>query len=136
MVLGAGIAQAVVQARTPSKIVVLRSSGATTGCTGGGFLLDRRLGADGSDVPFTIPTGQVLVVTGFSWGSSLGSGNVEVNSLVVGGNQVLFSAATAGANNSVGAAVPVQNVVVEPSASFCVGIGGNSRVIGFLAPDR
>lgn len=61
--------------KKPSQLVTLLPSGPCA--AGEGFLYDLRVGADGSTAPFTIPQGQVLVVTrwgfGFSGGTSVAS---------------------------------------------------------------
>lgn len=54
--------------RRASDLVTLVNRGsscATVGAAGG--LLDRRVTADGHEVPFAVPAGKVLVVTGLTW---------------------------------------------------------------------
>lgn len=70
LALSAPISAEVVAPDKPSQIVHLRGGpGSGTNCTPfvGSTLLDHQLLPDGTTVPFTIPPGRVLVLTGVSW---------------------------------------------------------------------
>jgi hypothetical protein len=131
----------------PSQIVALISSGGAPACPLAGKKIDSQIEPDGSFQPFSVPTGQVLVVTGFDWTVSglLASQTAKVALLLESASAaeaVFQDGAIADFSGTAwkGAAVP--NVIVKPvsGAVFCLssagGTLGYSVVHGFLTKDK
>ena len=131
----------------PSQIVALISSGGAPACPLAGKKIDSQIEPDGSFQPFSVPTGQVLVVTGFDWtvDGLLASQTAKVALLLESASAadpVFQDGAIADFLGTAwkGAAVP--NVIVKPvpGAVFCVssagGTLGYSVVHGFLTKDK
>jgi hypothetical protein len=139
--------------QNPSDLVTLKISNMGEHCSGNqGFKMNRRVFSDGSTDTFSIPDGQVLVITDFQWGPTfVGANNFESVALTietvfygqtavgVGGNN--SPGAAGGANGLAGSGASIQNLVaVKPGVSICVngGIQPNPFAIvhGFLAIDQ
>jgi hypothetical protein len=127
--------------------VALISDG--TACPLAGIKVDLQIKPDGSSGSFSIPTGQVLVVTGFDWAqqgllaSQTGLASLLIESATAT-NAVFVDGAIADSKGVAVKAAAVPNVVVKPvpGAVFCFGSGGgavispSSVVHGFLTKDK
>jgi hypothetical protein len=131
----------------PSQIVALISSGGAPACPHAGKQIDSQIEPDGSFQPFSIPTGQVLVVTGFDWTvfGLLASQTARVELVLESTNAadaVFQDGAIADFLGTAGKAAAVPNVIVKPvpGAVFCLspdgGTLGSSVVHGFLTKDK
>ena len=127
-----------------SDLVTLISDSSTPICpaTTTPHIFGDRLLPDGSRVPFTIPDGQVLVVTSYDWmvtGSTYAK-NTMWTALVVttpkakNGNLVFFSGAAADSiGTATGSTAIPEGVAVAPGASLCMDtLGGTSSAYGHL----
>jgi hypothetical protein len=144
---GASVSNAGPLAPTAASQTIVLYSG-QTGCLGGGFLVDRsRSPQDGSMVSgFTVPPGQVLVVTGYSWNVQGGLPSRSVMSALstsINGSSAIHVWDTGGVTDTFGNAAGgslVPNVVVRSGTSLCVlsSVGGGPAAIvtGFLAKDK
>jgi hypothetical protein len=134
--------------RRPSDVVTLVSSGALCPTPiGGDTVFDRRVLADGTRVPFTLPAGKVLVVTGLEFTSSTRSESVAAT-LFYGNTTTGDSFITVGDGHSFGSDMvvyhdtSVPNLVVktplcfETADGFLPQLPFYAVVHGFLAPDR
>ena len=126
----------------PSQLVSLTYSGATCS-VGGGTKADTRAMGDGSTAPFTIPAGQVLVITGVQWNES-GSGTADSSFLYLvgsGGTAVVsVGAGLVGTGGYGGGNFGVSGVVVKPGTDICIGLNSLSTayptVQGYLTKDK
>lgn len=117
-----------------------------TGCPiSGGPVLDVRVNADATTSAFTIPAGQVFVITGFGWKvTALTPNIVTVTTLVlVNGASfvpVLSSSAVADGAGAAAAQVTIPNgVAVKSGTSVCVAASGTfveMDVHGYFAKDK
>jgi hypothetical protein len=64
---GGALPSGALEAKKPSELVTLRTSGAACTASPGTRRLDQRVLPDGTTTPFTMPPGRVLVVTGAEW---------------------------------------------------------------------
>ena len=131
--------------KKPSDVLTLRSSGA--GCPFPGTRkLDSRVLPDGTLVPYTIPDGQVLVVTGVEWSlqdaSPLGSVQLFLYTQTSSPSPVAFftdgisTTDTTAYRTSV-----VPQAIARPAEGLCAGanVVEDSLLVvvhGFLAKDR
>lgn len=137
------------QGTLPSHLVTLISDPATPICpaTSVPHTFSDRLYPDGTRKAFTIPTGQVLVITSFDWvveGSSQANNNVWTGFALIGTgkNIALFSSGPA---DSIGRAaghsdVP-DGIVVYPGVAMCLDVVGGvtsayGRIHGYLALNK
>ena len=67
LIVSNGVSAAVVPEK-PSDLVTLQAQGF---CPEGGFDMKLRVLPDGSDQPFSIPPGRVLVITDWQWGNTV-----------------------------------------------------------------
>jgi 5'(3')-deoxyribonucleotidase len=94
-----------------------------------------RLLLDGTRMPFTIPSGQVLVVTSFDWvveGSSQANNTVwtAVTLIGAGKNNALFSGAMADSiGRAAGATTIPEGVVVQPGTVMCLDFVGGAQPV-------
>ena len=125
----------------PSQVVTLAATGTT--CVVG-RLFEVQHSADGISVPFSIPPGQVLVVTGFDWSVTGTSGSTVSAFLTIDTGTAFQEAFSDGAlADSSGLAtksVLVPNLIVKSGPRLCAGAGGGALVgalvHGFLAKDK
>jgi len=94
---------------------------------------------DGSSVPFTIPNGQVLIVTDVDWTANSGAGNLprteQAILLLVTNTSItgLGENVATGITQAVGGSFHFTNgVVVAPNTSLCIGLTSNNTVAAFL----
>jgi hypothetical protein len=124
------VSASALEPKKPSQLVTLLPNG---NCDGGeGFLYGFRAGPDGSFAPFTIPQGQVLVLTRWGFGFSGGTGTTSAfaNLTIEGGIQVAFSYFAFDADGYGGGTVPL-STVVGAGASLC---GSHSSGFNNVAP--
>ena len=114
--------------RTPGDLVTLAGGApATGGCSGAERPMDRRALGDGSQGPFTVPAGKVLVLTGVEWYST-GTGTGRSVLLTVlqrtpQGIQALFTSHAVSTPTGAGYAGTqsvIPHVVVKPGVPLCV----------------
>jgi hypothetical protein len=131
----------------PSDMVTLRSSGSV--CTGSPWRrLDRRVNPDGTVTPYTIPAGQVLVVTSVDWrqGFIAAGGHSEFflfpSEANISVNYPIAQSVGAGAGPTGGGSFLVTGVAL-PAGTPCWGINdltnlgsADALVHGFLAADQ
>jgi hypothetical protein len=144
------VAQAGVLAPTKASQVLTVNASGLTSCPSGGsssLAFDQVVLGDLSSFPaFTIPPGQVFVVTGLEWriigapaGSTTGATlRLDGNSTI---GMVFFDTMNAGPDGGSGRAVAVPNVIVKPGITICLLIGGNGSAMsgllhGFFARDK
>ncbi len=128
----------------PSQVVTLATSGLACPPLGGGQVFDVRVGSDGSETPFSIPEGQVLVITGIDWSILLpaSAGETVVAFLRTPPSPsaapiVWRDAALADADGRAGGSALIPNVVVKPGVPVCLFPGGAiGNLHGFLAKDK
>jgi len=125
----------------PSQLLNINNFlGTTCSCEGtnNGFTLNTRANPDGTLSPFSIPSGQVLVVTGMSWfgGTSAGSGGFM--SLCVDGSEVWFDTTVAGSNGEIGRSLQLTPLVFKSGHVLCGGGDSGSEVLltGFVTKDN
>ena len=131
--------------KKPSDVLTLRSSGASCSFPGT-RKLDSRVLPDGTLVPYTIPDGQVLVVTGAEWtlqdASPLGTIQLFLYTQSSGPSPVAFftdgisTTDTFAQRSSI-----VPQAITRPSAGLCAGANVVVDTLipvvhGFLAKDR
>lgn len=118
------------------------------GCGGAssGYPIDQRVNPDGSLESFSVPAGQVLVLTSASWGlGGLNGPALTVVLFLVSGDgprrRILFDTAqpTAG-NNATGRAL-LGDVLMRAGDTLCIATtvvagGGSAVVHGFLTADE
>lgn len=142
---GAASASALEPAKA-SEVVTLVTNGEdvnTGGCTGSSYPVTQRVTAAGL-AGFSVPAGQVLVITGMSWVEYTATANtIAYNSLKVGGQTVLYSSSIAGSNNGANAIAAVSpGIVVASGQSICVGLSQDlnpstaTYLYGFLAKNK
>jgi hypothetical protein len=139
----------------PSQIVTLTYDGFCAGGTSLDNIIGIRIMPDGTTQPFTIPPGQVLVVTGIDWSAyrcppSTAPGTVLMyvflgatgrvafaDTAVIGAGATPTSACSIGGKASI-----VPNLVVKPGIELCAGFdnqgfsGSPAIVHGFLTSDE
>jgi hypothetical protein len=129
----------------PSQVVTLANSGLACPLLGGGQVFDVRVGSDGSETPFSIPDGQVLVITGIDWSVFLLPGLPGETVIAFlrtppspsAAPTVWRGAAVADANGRAGGTAVIPNVVVKPGVPVCLFPGGSAGTLhGFLAKDE
>ncbi len=146
-------AQAQLAPQRASDLVTLNINPAERCLDGQGFRVNIRVLSTGFTEPFSIPGGQVFVITDWQWFSSavIGSNAFEGVALTIetvqGGKRVVGIAgnATPGAqgiaSGVTGSNASIMNLVaVKPVAHICVVGTANANpfavVHGFLAPDQ
>jgi hypothetical protein len=149
-VLVAGCSGAVALEPTrPSQIVMLTTSGGASCGPSEETALDNQVLPDGTRVPFTLPPGQVLVLTGMSWNlfgqtpdrlTVLGLA-VKLGTGIIVGKFRAAALADAGGRSSGSVLIP--KVVVRPApglplcvGGFSAGSSGGVFVYGFLNADN
>jgi len=133
--------------RTASSLVnamaTTQSSPACGNCPGKAF--DTMIVSDGTEVPFSIPAGQVFVVTHFEWGSSGGvpstleGGLVSVDSGTSCAQFALRSESIADASgNAAGQLALTDGIAVKSGKSLCLLLAGSGsgKLYGYFANDR
>lgn len=130
--------------RKPSDLVTLITNGST--CSPISFLrMDTQIHADGTSSPFSIPAGEVLVLTGVDWDEGGASGGVDNLVLALLGadySVAAISTGPIGANGYGGASTPLSGIVVKPGTSICVTLNSPNTfnsypvVHGFLTADK
>ena len=118
-----------------SDLVTLTPSGA--GCVSAlGVLLDTRVAADGTTAPFTVPAGQVLVLTGMEAIHIFATG-IEYAALITDTPTQVLIFDTAIADNNDVANVSIPDVPVKVGLCLQVGGSGEGAIVhGFLAKDQ
>jgi hypothetical protein len=104
-----------------------------------------RLNSDGTITPFSVPSGQVLVVTGFAYlfcgqtagtmvGCSLGMSSAN------GGAGLVSDVVAVSSNGCVAGHPQMSPIAFKPGTSVCLACGSSfpsdAEVYGFLAPDK
>jgi len=133
----------------PSQLVTLIADSSTPICpaTTVPHVFSDRLFPDGTRMPFTIPSGQVFVVTSFDWvveGSSQVNGTVwtAVTLMGTGKNNALFSSAAADSiGRAAGTTAVPRGFVVQPGTVMCLDFVGGAtssmaRLHGYIAQQR
>lgn len=139
----------------PSQMVVLTYSDFCTETTSLANIIDTQILPNGTTQPFTIPAGQVLVVTGFDWSAYrcpalAAPGTVDVYMFLGATGRVVFNdTAVIGAGtpptsscSTGGKASVVPNLIVKPGVELCAGFdnqtfGGAPAIVhGFLTKDK
>jgi hypothetical protein len=130
--------------KRPSDIVSLTTAGGSL-CDANTYALERQILPDATVVPFTIPDGHVLVLTGIDWivfapPNTYGFATITLypdpNTRVA-----VFSSGSSvtGVNNLSAGSALIPNIIVKPGPMLCVGvpgIGSSARVQGFLTRDK
>ncbi len=123
----------------PSELVTLIADPSTAICpaTTVPHVFGDRLQPDGTRVPFTIPNGQVLVITSFDW---VVEGSTQANNAVwtaitfmgSGKNNALFSGAmTDSIGRAAGTTLVPDGIVVAPGTVLCLDfVAGASAAYG------
>lgn len=127
-----------------SQLVTLNLSGAECPGHPSARLFDRRVNADGTASSFTIPSGQVLIVTGLDWRQGLTTTNQEEVFVYQadGDGTLVDSLSVASTDQRAGANIQVSGVSVAAGRQLCFqvnsgNIGSADAVLhGFLAPDE
>ena len=106
-----------------------------------GATVDIRINPDGTTTPgFTIPDGNVLVLTGMTWITSgvLSPGDASYMSLCLGGTEIWRDQTVSGANAYNGRSLDLPNVVIKSGQTLCAGgpAGFATSVSGFLTKDK
>lgn len=138
-------------ARNASGLVTLIADSSTPVCpaTSVPHTFGDRLLPNGTRVPFTIPAGQVLVITSYDWvieGSTQINGTVWTTVALFDGTSYVSALSSGAAADSIGraagnTAVP-NGVVVKPGTVMCFNFVGGAdppsfaRIHGFFADDR
>jgi hypothetical protein len=146
LLVSAPVAADVLAPEKASQIVQLRQDpDGGANCALGSKALDHRVLPDGTIVPFTIPQGRVLVLTGVSWLISSLVPNIKFGVLLELSPEQnvtipLFAAAaeSSGSGQSAGSAL-IPNAVVKAGARVCFALitqFSNVWVFGFLADDK
>jgi hypothetical protein len=147
-VAGSGHA-GVIGPKRPSQLVELVRGPATLACQGPAEDSLRLLAPDGSTSAFSVPPGQVLILTGLRWFSDgdatpgiLCGVDVDKHS----GQRIVTDAAlvmpTIGGGGFVTHQTSLDNVVISPGTELCVQSGGCGRlgaqayVTGYLTSDK
>jgi hypothetical protein len=125
-----------------SDVVTLFTSG--TACPSAGTLLDFRRQSDGTDVAFTIPAGQVLVVTGMDFASvgfSPSLNQIVTLSLASSATVITRAVALLDSSGSGAANVSTPLIAIKSGQQLCVstnGVGNPASILvhGFLAKDK
>lgn len=126
-----------------SEIVRINQTGSL--CPLSGYVLDDRQLPNGESVPFTIPAGKVLIVTGVTWSATSGTPGAPVIGVLSSQTpQSLvshhYSAATFASDGSVLQSVLTPPVVIGAGRSICFYVtAGNfnaASINGFLASDK
>ena len=133
----------------PSQLVTLIADSSTPICpaTTVPHVFSDRLLPDGTRMPFTIPSGQVLVVNSFDWvveGSSQHNGTVwtAVTLIGAGKNNALFSGAMADSiGRAAGTSTLPKGYVVQPGTVMCLDFVGGAtstmaRLHGYVTQQR
>ena len=145
----AAVAGAVLTPSNASQVVTLRSNPFNTCDSGLGEVFDRRVAADGTSSAFSIPAGQVLVITDWSYSvitnSTANAGTSDVALLgVVGGTVIASSPFEFDSAGNAGKTEQV-TAVMKSGHQLCLSVfngGGDyfafspNILHGFLAPDR
>lgn len=143
---------AAVEPQNPSDLVTLIPSGM---CPQGGSDMSFRVLSDASIIPFSIPEGQVFVITSWQWGIiftqrtdhwegaelSLQNPNGQFRVVGTGGNPTPGLQGSPPSNQFTSSNASLVNMIaVKPGVRVCVATASNTRptalVHGFLAPDR
>lgn len=139
-------------AKIPSSVVTLIADPTTPICpnTTDPHTFSDRLLSDGSRVPFTIPTGQVLVITSYDWvieGSTEANNTVWTGVAIFNGPNGVMALSSGARADSIGRAagnsIVPNGVVVKPGKVMCfnyvggaANLGTFARIHGFLTEDR
>jgi hypothetical protein len=145
---------AAVEPTNPSEIVTLRGSGAgggVGGCAGSETNFDTQVMPDGTTQPFTIRSGEVLILTGVEWfAASLGTGRSVVQEVVLrtgAGPEAVYRSHSVSSSTGPGYAGQqslIPRVVVKPGVSLCnaqfidnvATLPGPATLHGFLTKDK
>lgn len=143
--LWSGVAAAALAPTKPSQILNLYNSGATS-CGGVSAVVDRIVKPDGTSAAFSIPTGQVLIVTSVDWVAASVTANRHWEFVLgfPGGSFSLGDGAQSDADGQVSGTLLVPGgLVVKSGVQLCPHLtrnGGDAfaavRVHGFLAKDK
>ena len=128
----------------PSQIVMLRPGIHPSSICGTGTPLDRQVLPDGDEVPFTIPPGRVLVLTGVTW--VIGSANPNSSFGVAvslhfpsGHSTPLFrTGAVTDADGVAFGSALIPNAVAASGPALCYATTatGDVSVYGYLTDDK
>jgi hypothetical protein len=143
-----------VQPNAPSDLVTLVSD-ATLCPSGNSNRLGLRVFPDGSEAPFSIPAGLVLIITDWQWGPvftreanhweiaelTLETPQRSVATVAVSGNTTPGAQATSNSNQFTGSNPSVHGMIaVKPGVTVCMSSSSDVRaraiVHGFLMQDR
>jgi hypothetical protein len=138
-------AAAGVETTKPSQMVLLTASGAA--CPVAGKLVDTQVRLDGTQVPFTIPAKEVLVITEIDWfvvdavvsKSANFALTLQDPGGVVPAVGVFFDTALADSIGQAGHIATVSNLVVRPGPALCTTAAGPTTSVvvrGFLTKDK
>lgn len=125
----------------PSQLLnITNFLGKTCSCKGSnnGSTLTTRANPDGSNSPFSIPSGQVLVVTGMTWSALTSGDSGGFMSLCVDTNEVWLDTAVAGSDGEIGRSLQLAPLVFKSGHELCGGgnVGNKVLLTGFLTKDN
>jgi hypothetical protein len=152
MAVSGGIASAAAPAPSkPSQIITLFNSGTACGALGSGdTAVDHIVNSDGSSAAFTIPAGQVLIITSIDWTAFTHTANRRFDFQLgsATGNFTIGGGAVSDADFIVSGTLLIPGgLVVKPGVTLCPEVehsgsslfeedSANVRVHGFLAKDK
>jgi hypothetical protein len=151
MAVSGGIAAAALAPSKPSQIITLFNTSGTACGSSHGLAVDHIVKSDGSSAAFTIPAGQVLIITSIDWSAEVATANRRFDFALVsipGGAFATGGGALSDADFTVSGTLLIPGgLVVKPGVTLCpeVDHGGPAfvesdaafvRVHGFLAKDK
>jgi hypothetical protein len=150
MAVSGGIAAAALAPSKPSQIITLFNTSGTACGSSHGLAVDHIVKSDGSSAAFTIPAGQVLIITSIDWTAFTNTANRRFDFQLgsATGNFTIGGGAVSDADFIVSGTLLIPGgLVVKPGVTLCPEVehsgsslfeedSANVRVHGFLAKDK